>query len=84
MSNEDIVAGKLDISVDVVACNFFLLGKKSVEGIFKATTTLLNSHGALIVQTLYPLMACGNQPYRDGWREGSWADFNNTLSDPAP
>ncbi|HVC18047.1 MAG TPA: class I SAM-dependent methyltransferase, partial [Rhodanobacter sp.] len=36
------------------------------------------------VQTLHPLMACGGQPYRDGWREGSWDGFEGSFSDPAP
>ncbi|HEY8683307.1 MAG TPA: class I SAM-dependent methyltransferase, partial [Rhodanobacter sp.] len=33
---------------------------------------------------LHPLTACGGQPYRDGWREGSWAGFTADFSDPAP
>jgi len=29
-------------------------------------------------------MACGDQPYIDGWRTGSWAGFSEDFSDPAP
>ncbi len=36
------------------------------------------------MQTLHPLMACGDGPYVDGWRTGSWAGFGDDFSDPAP
>jgi 2-polyprenyl-3-methyl-5-hydroxy-6-metoxy-1,4-benzoquinol methylase len=84
MSYEEISAGKLSGSVDVAICNFALLGKESVEGIFAAAPSLLNRHGSFIVQTLHPVVACGDLPYRDGWREGSWAGFSSDFSDPAP
>ena len=84
LSYEEIAAGKLNISVDVVVCNFALLGKESVEGVFAAVPSLLNSHGTFVVQTLHPMMVCGDLPYRDGWREGSWAGFSTDFSSPAP
>jgi len=84
MSYADIAAGKLEVSVDAVVCNFSLLGKESVEGIFRAAPSLLDSHGSFIVQTLHPLIACGDLPYRDGWREGSWTGFSADFSDPPP
>jgi 2-polyprenyl-3-methyl-5-hydroxy-6-metoxy-1,4-benzoquinol methylase len=84
VSYEELAAGKLRVSVDVVVCNFALLGKESVEGVFRATPSLLNPHGLFIVQTLHPLIACGDLPYRDGWREGSWAGFGSGFTDPAP
>jgi len=84
MSYEEIAAGKLAVSVDVVVCNFSLLGKESVDGVFRAAPSLLVSQGSLIVQTLHPVIACGDLPYRDGWREGSWAGFSADFSDPAP
>lgn len=84
ISYEDITAGKLGIKADIVVCNFSLLGKESVEGIFRAAPSLLIPHGSFIVQTLHPLIACGDLPYRDGWREGSWAGFSTDFSDPPP
>ncbi|MGR9043644.1 MAG: class I SAM-dependent methyltransferase [Gammaproteobacteria bacterium] len=84
MSYEDITSGKLGVSVEVIVCNFSLLGKESVEVVFRAAPSLLDSHGSLIVQTLYPVIACGDLPYRDGWREGSWAGFSSDFSDPPP
>jgi 2-polyprenyl-3-methyl-5-hydroxy-6-metoxy-1,4-benzoquinol methylase len=84
LSYEEIAAGKLKVLVDVVVCNFALLGKESVEGVFEAVPSLLNSHGTFVVQTLHPVMVCGDLPYRDGWREGSWAGFSSNFSNPAP
>ncbi len=84
ISYEEMASGRLELPVDVVVCNFSLLGKESVEGVFKAIPSLLESQGAFIVQTLHPLVACGDFPYRDGWRAGSWAGFSDDFSDPAP
>jgi len=84
LAYEQIIAGELVASVDAIVCNFSLLGKESVEGIFRVAPSLLNPHGSLIVQTLHPLEACGELPYQDGWREGSWAGFSTDFSNPAP
>lgn len=82
MSYEDI--GKLDLAVDAIVCNFSLIGAKSVDGVIGAAPRLLAANGSLIVQTLHPLIACGAAPYRDGWRDGSWAGIDGAFSDPAP
>jgi 2-polyprenyl-3-methyl-5-hydroxy-6-metoxy-1,4-benzoquinol methylase len=84
VSYEEIAAGKLNVRVDVIVSNFALLGKESVEGIFRAATTLLNPQGTFIVQTLHSVIACGDLPYQNGWREGSWAGFGDDFTDPAP
>lgn len=84
MSYEDIAQGRLQRSLDVAVCNFSLLGEESVAGIFRAAPTYLRPGGALIVQTMHPVTACGDAPYRDGWREGSWAGFNAGFTDPPP
>lgn len=83
-SYEQIAAAGLDIRADVVVCNFALLGEQSVEDLVAAVPALLNPAGSFIVQTLHPVSACGEQPYRDGWRQGSWAGFSTAFSDPAP
>ena len=84
MSYEAIGAGALNASVDVAICNFSLIGKESVEGLLRAAPSLLNSGGALIVQTLHPHLACGDAPYHDGWREGSWSGFSADFTDAPP
>jgi 2-polyprenyl-3-methyl-5-hydroxy-6-metoxy-1,4-benzoquinol methylase len=84
VSYEEIAAGKLQISVDVIVCNFALLGKESVEGLFGVIPSLLNPHGSFVFQTLHPVAACGDYPYQDGWRGGSWEGFAPEFTDPAP
>jgi hypothetical protein len=83
-SAEAIAAGELELSVDVAVANFALLGKESVERLLERAPRLLAPRGALIIQTLHPVVACGDLPYRDGWRAGSWAGFSNAFTDPAP
>lgn len=84
LAYEQIATGALDSHADVVVCNFALLGRESVEGLFAAVPSLLNSGGTFIVQTLHPVSACGELPYQDGWREGSWQGFGSAFTDPAP
>lgn len=84
MSYEEIAAGSLALTVDVAVCNFSLLGKESVEGLLRATPALLSAGGALIVQTVHPLLACGDAAYVDGWRSGSWAGFSERFTDAPP
>jgi 2-polyprenyl-3-methyl-5-hydroxy-6-metoxy-1,4-benzoquinol methylase len=84
LSYEEIAAGRLKLSADVVVCNFSLIGKESVEGLLRSMPMLLKPDGSLIVQTLHPLIACGDLPYVDGWRRGSWAGFGETFSDAPP
>ncbi|MEH6436888.1 class I SAM-dependent methyltransferase [Massilia sp. DD77] len=84
MAYEEIAAGALQLAADVAVCNFSLIGKEAVEGLFRAAPSYLRQGGALVVQTVHPLVACGEQPYVDGWREGSWAGFNSGFQDAPP
>jgi 2-polyprenyl-3-methyl-5-hydroxy-6-metoxy-1,4-benzoquinol methylase len=83
-SYEQIAAGEIAVRSDVVVCNFALLGKSSVEGLLRAMPSLLEAQGRLIIQTLHPVIACGEAAYQDGWREGSWRGFDAAFVDPAP
>jgi 2-polyprenyl-3-methyl-5-hydroxy-6-metoxy-1,4-benzoquinol methylase len=83
-SYADLAANKLQVSVDAIVCNFSLLGQQSVIDVFTATRSLLNKDGYLIVQTIHPVFGCGDLPYRDEWRSGSWAGFSDDFTDPAP
>jgi 2-polyprenyl-3-methyl-5-hydroxy-6-metoxy-1,4-benzoquinol methylase len=84
MSYEEIAAGALDISVDAAVANFALIGSDAVDGLIRTAHKLLTSGGALIVQTPHPVIAGGDAPYVDGWREGSWAGCGENFSRPAP
>lgn len=81
---EELSARKLHVLVDLVVCNFSLIGNESVDDLFVAVKSLLHPGGTLVVQTLHPLIACGDQPYVDGWRPGSWAGFSGDFVRPAP
>jgi 2-polyprenyl-3-methyl-5-hydroxy-6-metoxy-1,4-benzoquinol methylase len=80
----EIAAGKLVEKFDVVVANFSLFGNESVMDLFRSIPLLLNSQGALIIQTLHPKFSCGDLAYVDGWRSSAWAGFNDDFTDPAP
>lgn len=69
---------------DAAVCNFSLLGRESVDSLIAALPSYLGDPGYLIIQTLHPVAACGDQPYQDGWREGSWLGFSSDFNNPAP
>lgn len=69
---------------DCFICNFSLLGERALEEIIQAGKSLLEDKGKIIIQTLHPLMACGDSSYSDGWRESSWQGIQLEAFDPAP
>ena len=81
---ENISSSTLHEKYDTAVCNFSLLGKESVEHIFNIIPQILNNGGYFVVQTLHPHVSCGDIPYIDGWREGSWDGFSKEFIDPAP
>jgi 2-polyprenyl-3-methyl-5-hydroxy-6-metoxy-1,4-benzoquinol methylase len=83
-SYEELAADRLRRQFDGIVCNFSLLGNESVANLFRAIPILLQNGGHLFIQTLHPHTACGDAPYCDGWRSGSWAGFGPEFSDLAP
>jgi 2-polyprenyl-3-methyl-5-hydroxy-6-metoxy-1,4-benzoquinol methylase len=69
---------------DAAVCNFSLLGKESVDSLIGGLGDHLREAGHLIVQTLHPVAACGDNLYQDGWRAGTWLGFRGEFRDPAP
>jgi len=84
MDYAHVANGALCERADVVVCNFSLLGGESVDALLRAVPSLLAPSGALIVQTLHPPMACGDAPYVDAWRDGSWAGCGEGFGQAAP
>lgn len=84
LSYEALSPNTLKETFDVVVCNFSLLGNESVTHIFQQVPSLLNKEGAFIIQTLHPVVSCGDNNNEDGWREGSWNGFSECFTDPAP
>lgn len=84
-SYEAIAAGEWQSrAVDLLVCNFSLIGRQSVEGLFRIAGSLLTANGRLVVQTLHPLQSASEQDYRDGWREGSWDGCGTGFDAPPP
>ena len=83
-SYEEIGNGKLDVKVDACIANFSLIGGDAVDKLVARIPELLNRIGSFIVQTPHPVVATGDLPYSDGWREGSWAGCGTGFSKPAP
>lgn len=81
---EDLPAGLNGARFDTLVCNFALLGEGAVERVFAAVPALLRPGGRFLVQTLHPLVACGELPYQDGWRDGSWAGCDGDFGEAAP
>lgn len=84
LSYERIAAGGLALAADVAVANFSLIGKEAVDGLFAAAPSYLRQGGTLVVQTVHPVAACGDAPYADGWRAGSWAGFSDDFQDAPP
>jgi 2-polyprenyl-3-methyl-5-hydroxy-6-metoxy-1,4-benzoquinol methylase len=84
LSYEDLTQGAIKDKFDIIVCNFSLLGKESVDVVFKYISRMLNDGGSFIIQTMHPVTACGEFEYADGWREGTWAGFNDNFTNPAP
>ena len=84
ISYEQITQDSFHTDFDGLVCNFSLLGEQSVEHLFQQAKNLLTPYGYIVLQTIHPVYGCGEQPYIDGWRKGSWTGFNNSFIDPAP
>lgn len=84
LSYEEVSPEVLKEKFDLLVCNFSLIGNESVSRLFRLAPSFLHEGGSLIVQTIHPIAGCGDAQYVDGWREGSWAGFSDSFSDPAP
>ncbi|MBG1262563.1 class I SAM-dependent methyltransferase [Nostoc commune] len=65
-------------------CNFSILGECALDEIAKAGHSLLESKGKIIIQTLHPIIACGDSTYSNGWRETSWQTLSDKPFHPTP
>lgn len=69
---------------DALACNFALLDEH-IGPMLGDLRELLAPGGRLVIQTLHPWSACGDEPYRDGWRLEDFAAFGEqAFPEPMP
>lgn len=75
----DVVPGPFDL----IVCNFALLDDDIVP-LLRGLSARLHHNGRLIIQTVHPFVAAGDEGYIDGWREERFAAFGDEFSAPMP
>jgi 2-polyprenyl-3-methyl-5-hydroxy-6-metoxy-1,4-benzoquinol methylase len=68
---------------DAIACNFSLLGADLVP-LLRALRRNLAAGGALVIQTVHPWTAAGDEGYADGWRTETFDAFGADYPEPMP
>ena len=69
---------------DALACNFALL-EEDIVPMLRDLHPLLAPGGRLVIQTVHPWSACGDEPYRDGWRLEDFSTFGEeAFPEPMP
>lgn len=66
-----------------VICNFSLLDDDPVPLLTALRTTLAPS-GSLVIQTVHPWAAMGDEGYVDGWRTETFSGFGGEFAAPMP
>ncbi|WP_444921305.1 class I SAM-dependent methyltransferase [Microbulbifer sp. CnH-101-G] len=84
LSYEALGPQAFESKFDLIVCNFSLIGERSTNAVFRNACSLLNPQGYLLVQTLHPLLSCGDENYQDGWRPGSWEGIEGDFQEAAP
>jgi 2-polyprenyl-3-methyl-5-hydroxy-6-metoxy-1,4-benzoquinol methylase len=68
---------------DCIVCNFAILSE-DIQPLLTTLRTLLSPKGSLILQTVHPWIACGDQPYVEGWREESFQGWEGEFKVSMP
>ena len=68
---------------DCIVCNYSILGQ-DVHALLTSLRRLLQSRGSIVIQTVHPWTACGDQPYRDGWREETFQGWPGQFTASMP
>ncbi|AYF87786.1 class I SAM-dependent methyltransferase [Pseudomonas sp. DY-1] len=68
---------------DAVVCNFSLF-EEHLQPLLVTLREQLTSDGLLLIQTVHPWQARGDQGYRDGWRREDFAAFEGEFPEPMP
>lgn len=68
---------------DTIALNFALLSD-DVAPLLSALASRLTPQGVVLIQTVHPWAAAGDQPYADGWRLETFDAFGGAFPAPMP
>jgi len=66
-----------------IVLNFALLSDEIVP-LLSALGNRLTPSGALVIQTVHPWIACGDAPYRDGWRTETFDALGGSFPSAMP
>lgn len=84
LSYEALALGGFEPLVDLAVANFALIGAEAVDDLVRSARGFIRPGGSFVIQTLHPVVGTGTDPYRDGWRPGSWSGFGPEFTNPAP
>lgn len=79
IGEEDRAGGPYDAAV----LNFALLSE-DVAPLLRALASRLSERGVILIQTVHPWTAAGDQPYVDGWRVETFDAFGGAFPAPMP
>jgi len=68
---------------DIIVLNFALLSA-DVAPLLLALASRLAPRGVILIQTVHPWTAAGDQPYVDGWRLETFDAFGGSFPSPMP
>jgi 2-polyprenyl-3-methyl-5-hydroxy-6-metoxy-1,4-benzoquinol methylase len=68
---------------DCIVCNFAILGE-DVQDLLTSLRGLLKPGGSLVIQSVHPWAACGEEPYRNGWREETFQGWSGRFTAAMP
>lgn len=82
---EDLVAEpqKVQGPFYVIVCNFSLLGE-TIGPLLRTLRSLLTEEGVLLIQTVHPFTACGEEPYQNSWRTETFENFGKAFPEKMP
>ena len=82
---EDLVAEphRMQGPFDAIVCNFSLLSE-TIGPLLRALRSLLTEEGVLLIQTVHPFTACGEEPYQNGWRMETFSGFGKAFPEKMP
>lgn len=68
---------------DALVCNFALFDE-DLAPLLRGLPQRLAPGGRLLIQTLHPWSACGDEPYEDGWRLETFSALGEEFREPMP
>jgi 2-polyprenyl-3-methyl-5-hydroxy-6-metoxy-1,4-benzoquinol methylase len=68
---------------DAIVFNFALISEH-IDTLLHSLSNLLSEEGKIIIQTVHPWVACGEEPYKDEWRTETFSKFGSEYKAAQP